>query len=130
MQLQNIIDFGILSYFLGKLRNEISSTYVSKTTSITGPVYIGVGDSTSDVYINNNLQADSKFDKTLSLNCNNKYIYVLYPSSNTKSIVISIGNLNVPVENLTTVTLDNVSYYVLRSSNAYSYTGEVKFSVK
>ena len=129
MQLQNIITFDILSYFLTKLRNEISSTYVSKTTSITGPVYIGVGDNVTEVYTNANLR-DNDFPKKLNLSFSDDYLYVIYPASNTKSIIIKVSNIIVPTDNLQTVTLDESSYYVLKSSNAYSYSGEVNFSVE
>ena len=129
MQLQNIITFDILSYFLTKLRNEISSTYVSKTTSITGPVYIGVGQNVNDIYIDENLQ-NNIFPKSLNLNCINNYIYILYPTLNTKSIIVKMSEIEVPCENLETVTLNGVSYYMLRSSNAYSYSGKIKFSVE
>lgn len=128
MTLQDIVTFSKLSYFLSKLRTEIAEKYISKTTSITGPVYIGVGDSLEDIIVDGNVQT-GVFPKNLQVACSNDYVYVVYPASNTVDVVMLMGCFEVPLEARQTETIDGTDYYVFRSSNAYTYAGKLAFIV-
>jgi hypothetical protein len=128
MTLQDIVTFSKLSYFLSKLRTEIAEKYISKTTSITGPVYIGVGDSLEDIIVDGNVQT-GVFPKNLQVACSNDYVYVVYPASNDVDVVMLMGCFEVPLEARQTETIDGTDYYVFRSSNAYTYAGKLAFIV-
>ena len=128
MTLQDIVTFSKLSYFLSKLRTEIAEKYISKTTSITGPVYIGVGDSLEDIIADGNVQT-GVFPKNLQVACSNDYVYVVYPASNDVDVVMLMGCFEVPLEARQTETIDGTDYYVFRSSNAYTYAGKLAFIV-
>ena len=128
MTLQDIVTFSKLSYFLSKLRIEIAEKYISKTTSITGPVYIGVGDSLEDIIVDGNVQT-GVFPKNLQVACSNDYVYVVYPASNNVDVVMLMGCFEVPLEARQTETIDGTDYYVFRSSNAYTYAGKLAFIV-
>lgn len=128
MTLQDIVTFSKLSYFLSKLRTEIAEKYISKTTSITGPVYIGVGDSLEDIIVDGNVQT-GVFPKNLQVACSNNYVYVVYPASNDVDVVMLMGCFEVPLEARQTETIDGTDYYVFRSSNAYTYAGKLAFIV-
>ena len=128
MTLQDIVTFSKLSYFLSKLRTEIAEKYISKTTSITGPVYIGVGDSLEDIIVDGNVQT-GVFPKNLQVACSNDYVYVVYPASNDVDVVILMGCFEVTLEARQTETIDGTDYYVFRSSNAYTYAGKLAFIV-
>lgn len=128
MTLQDIVTFSKLSYFLSKLRTEIAEKYISKTTSITGPVYIGVGDSLEDIIVDGNVQT-GVFPKNLQVACSNDYVYVVYPASNDVDVVMLMGCFEVPLEARQTKTIDGTDYYVFRSSNAYTYAGKLAFIV-
>lgn len=128
MTLQDIVTFSKLSYFLSKLRTEIAEKYISKTTSITGPVYIGVGDSLEDIIVDGNVQT-GVFPKNLQVACSNDYVYVVYPASNNVDVVMLMGCFEVPLEARQTETIDGTDYYVFRSSNAYTYAGKLAFIV-
>jgi hypothetical protein len=128
MTLQDVVTFSKLSYFLSKLRTEIAEKYISKTTSITGPVYIGVGDSLEDIIVDGNVQT-GVFPKNLQVACSNDYVYVVYPASNDVDVVMLMGCFEVPLEARQTETIDGTDYYVFRSSNAYTYAGKLAFIV-
>lgn len=128
MTLQDVVTFSKLSYFLSKLRTEIAEKYISKTTSITGPVYIGVGDSLEDIIVDGNVQT-GVFPKNLQVACSNDYVYVVYPASNNVDVVMLMGCFEVPLEARQTETIDGTDYYVFRSSNAYTYAGKLAFIV-
>jgi hypothetical protein len=128
MTLQDVVTFSKLSYFLSKLRTEIAEKYISKTTSITGPVYIGVGDSLEDIIVDGNVQT-GVFPKNLQVACSNNYVYVVYPASNDVDVVMLMGCFEVPLEARQTETIDGTDYYVFRSSNAYTYAGKLAFIV-
>ena len=128
MTLQDVVTFSKLSYFLSKLRTEIAEKYISKTTSITGPVYIGVGDSLEDIIVDGNVQT-GVFRKNLLVACSNDYVYVVYPASNDVDVVMLMGCFEVPLEARQTETIDGTDYYVFRSSNAYTYAGKLAFIV-
>ena len=128
MTLQDVVTFSKLSYFLSKLRTEIAEKYISKTTSITGPVYIGVGDSLEDIIVDGNVQT-GVFPKNLRVACSNDYVYVVYPASNDVDVVMLMGCFEVPLEARQTETIDGTDYYVFRSSNAYTYAGKLAFIV-
>lgn len=128
MTLQDIVTFSKLSYFFSKLRTEIAEKYISKTTSITGPVYIGVGDSLEDIIVDGNVQT-GVFPKNLQVACSNDYVYVVYPASNDVDVVMLMGCFEVPLEARQTETIDGTDYYVFRSSNAYTYAGKLAFIV-
>jgi hypothetical protein len=128
MTFQDIVTFSKLSYFLSKLRTEIAEKYISKTTSITGPVYIGVGDSLEDIIVDGNVQT-GVFPKNLQVACSNDYVYVVYPASNDVDVVMLMGCFEVPLEARQTETIDGTDYYVFRSSNAYTYAGKLAFIV-
>lgn len=127
MTLQDVVTFSKLSYFLGKLRTELTNTYVSKTTSITGPVYIGVGNSLEEIYVSGNIQTNV-FPKTLQVTCSSDHVYVVYPASNAKDVTILMSTLEVPTTK-ETVTLGGVDCYVFVSKNAYTYTGKLVFTI-
>lgn len=99
-----------------------------KTTSITGPVYIGVGDSLEDIIVDGNVQT-GVFPKNLQVACSNDYVYVVYPASNNVDVVMLMGCFEVPLEARQTETIDGTDYYVFRSSNAYTYAGKLAFIV-
>lgn len=88
-------------------------------------VYIGVGATYSDAMIAANHHDALSKGSLVSVTASSSYLWVILP--NIYSPVTQMGGLNVPMAEQSAVTVGNVTYKVLKSSN--SYTGTFSISL-
>lgn len=88
-------------------------------------VYVGVGAAYTDVMIAANHHDSLSKGALISLTASSNYIWVILP--NTNSPVVQMGGLNVPMTAQSDVTVGDVTYKVLRSTN--QYTGSFSISL-
>ena len=86
-------------------------------------VYIGVGASYADAMIAANHHDSVLKGALISVTASSNYLWVILPSD--YSPVVQMGGLNVPMTAQSNVTVDNVTYKVLKSNNQYTGTFSV-----
>ena len=83
-------------------------------------VYVGAGGTVQDVMVAGNHHNDVIRGDQLSITASSAYIWVVLP--NTYSPVLQMEGLNVPMTEQSNVTVGDVTYKVLKSSNSYTGT--------
>ena len=81
-------------------------------------VYIGVGAAYTDAMIAANHHDSILKGVLISLTASSNYIWIILP--NTYSPIVQMGGLNVPMTAQSDVTVGDVTYKVLRSTNQYT----------
>lgn len=88
-------------------------------------VYIGVGAAYTDAMIAANHHDSVAKGSPVPVTSSISYLWVILP--NTNSPVVQMGGLNVPMTAQSDVTVGDVTYKVLRSTN--QYTGSFSISL-
>ena len=83
-------------------------------------VYIGVGSTYSEVMIAANHHDSVRRCALMSVTASANYLWVILPSNYTP--VVKMGGIEVPMTAQSNVTVDEVTYKVLKSSNSYTGT--------
>ena len=81
-------------------------------------VYVGTGTSYNDVMIAANHHEFVRKGSLVPIAANNAYIWVILP--NVYSPVVQLSGMIVPMTEQSSVTLNNVTYKVLRSDSQYA----------
>lgn len=89
-------------------------------------VYIGVGASRADIMTDgNHHDTVSKFEQ-ISVTVTNSYLWLILPD--TYSPVVQMNGIDIPMTEQESVTSGEVTYKVLKSSNAYTGTFNVSLT--
>lgn len=83
--------------------------------------YIGAGASAAAVMVPDNKKTDLLKGISTSVSASNAYLWVCTPSDNNTPTVLMNG-ITVPVTAQSNVTLEKVTYKVLKSNNKYTGT--------
>lgn len=115
--LSDVITFGLLSRFFSNLLNKI-------LIIAEKPIWIGVGSGASSVMTNFNKRNRYVRGTSIQLTASNSNIVVVYPSSMLTNITVIMSNVACPMT-VTTETINEVEYKVLKSANTYDGTFNV-----
>ena len=86
-------------------------------------VYIGTGDTASEVMVNANHYSQIQKYTPIGISASAEYLWIIMPSVYTPTALMS-GN-EVPIELDSTVTVESVTYKVWKSSSTYTGTFNV-----
>ena len=99
---------------------DLSKNVKDKMLTDFKDVYIGVGAAYTDVMVAANHHASVLKGAPVSVTVSSNYIWVILPSSYTPGV--RMGGIEVPMTAQSNVTVDEVTYKVLKSSNQYTGT--------
>lgn len=92
----------------------------SKTICDFKDVYVGVGASYSDVMTGSNHHVSVRKGSLISITANDQYLWVILP--NCYSPVAQLSGMNVPMIEQSPVTVDGITYKILRSDSQFTST--------
>lgn len=82
-------------------------------------IYIGVGSTYSDIFINDNKYENIKSPRTFNITVNNNKIIVIYPNTNFYVSTPKLNGIDIPFINSTFID-DDIQYNVFTSINNYN----------
>ena len=110
-------DSGKSSYQLAV--NEGYKGTLEEFLNLIKEIYIGVGSTYSDIFINDNKYENIKSPSTFNITANNNKIIVIYPNTNLYISTPKLNGIDIPFVNSTFID-NNIQYNVFTSINNYN----------
>lgn len=95
------------------------------TGVVKGSCYVGAGSVVGDVYgVNANKHDNFNTRNKVSITCEGKYIFVVYPANSDYEFDLSMNGFSIPVDSVDTTSISG--YKIIKSQNTYTGTFSIK----